>query len=48
MNPFDILETVQQDHLTCVWTFQHSQNSHFRDWVMDRIEHGTLLRKQVG
>ena len=45
LNPFAILESVQQDYLTYVRTFQRFQNPRIRDWVMDRIEHGTLLWK---
>ncbi len=45
MNPFDILANVQADYLTYVRTFQRFQNPTIRDWVMDRIEHGTLLWK---
>jgi len=45
MNPFEILGNVQGDYLTYVRTFQRFQNPQIRDWVMDRIEHGTLLWK---
>ncbi len=45
MNPFDTLANVQADYLTYVRTFQRFQNPEIRDWVMDRIEHGTLLWK---
>jgi hypothetical protein len=45
MNPFTTLSAVQQDYLTYVRTFQRFQNPAIHDWVMDRIEHGTLLWK---
>jgi hypothetical protein len=45
MNPFKVLANVQNDYLTYVRTFQRFQNRRIRDWVMDRIEHGTLLWK---
>ncbi|MGC9332652.1 MAG: DEAD/DEAH box helicase, partial [Anaerolineae bacterium] len=45
MNPFDILANVQDDYLAYVRTFQRFQSSRIRDWVMERIEHGTLLWK---
>jgi ATP-dependent helicase YprA (DUF1998 family) len=45
MNPFDVLSTVQQDYLTYVRTFQQFQNPEIRDWVLERVESGTLLWK---
>jgi ATP-dependent helicase YprA (DUF1998 family) len=45
MDPFEILDRVQRDYLTYVRTFQRFQNPRIQDWVMDRIEHGTLLWK---
>lgn len=45
LNPFDVLDNVQADYLTYVRTFQRFQNPRIRDWVMDRIQHGTLLWK---
>ncbi len=45
MNPFDILANVQDDYRTYVRTFQRFQNPRIRDWVMERIERGTLLWK---
>jgi len=45
LNPFQVLDAVQQDYLTYVRTFQHFQNPEIRDWVLERIEHGTLLWK---
>ena len=45
MNPFDTLANVQDDYLTYVRTFQRFQNARIRDWVMERIKHGTLLWK---
>ena len=45
MNPFTILENVRDDYLTYVRTFQRFQNPRIHDWVMERIEHGTLLWK---
>jgi len=45
MNPFEILRSVQQDYLTYVRTFQRFQNPQIRDWVLERVENGTLLWK---
>jgi len=45
MNPFEILEAVQQDYLTYVRTFQCFQNPQIRDWVLERVQSGTLLWK---
>ncbi len=45
MNPFEILTSVQDDYLTYVRTFQRFQNPRIHDWVMERIERGTLLWK---
>ena len=45
MNPFEILEAVQQDYLTYVRTFQRFQNPEIRDWVLEQVQSGTLLWK---
>jgi hypothetical protein len=45
-DPFATLQDVQRQYLTYVRTFQRFQNPEIRDWVMERIEHGTLLWKQ--
>jgi hypothetical protein len=45
MNPFTALSQIQQAYLTYVRTFQRFQNPEIHDWVMERIEHGTLLWK---
>jgi ATP-dependent helicase YprA (DUF1998 family) len=45
MNPFNILESVQADYLTYVRTFQQFQNPEIRDWVLERVQSGTLLWK---
>ena len=45
LNPFAVLKNVQSDYVTYVRTFQRFQNPQIREWVMDRIEHGTLLWK---
>ena len=45
MNPFTILSAVQQDYLTYVRTFQRFQNPEIRDWVLERVQSGTLLWK---
>ncbi|MBN1247611.1 MAG: DEAD/DEAH box helicase [Anaerolineae bacterium] len=45
MNPFDILDQVRRDYRTYVETFQRFQDPAIRDWVMARIENGTLLWK---
>ena len=45
MNPFAILSAVQQDYLTYVRTFQRFQNPEIRDWVLARVQSGTLLWK---
>jgi len=36
MNPFHILDAVQQDYLTYVRTFQRFQNPQIHDWVLER------------
>jgi len=45
MNPFTVLEHVQSEYRTYVQTFQRFQNPAIRDWVMERIQNGTLLWK---
>ena len=45
MNPFTILSAVQADYLTYVSTFQRFQNPEIRDWVLERVQSGTLLWK---
>ncbi len=45
MNPFDVLDQVRADYRTYVETFQRFQDPAIRDWVMARIENGTLLWK---
>jgi hypothetical protein len=45
LNPFEILRGVQQDYLTYVRTFQRFQDEKIRDWVLERVEKGTLLWK---
>jgi very-short-patch-repair endonuclease len=45
MNPFAVLDSVQSEYLTYVRTFQRFQNPQIRDWVMERVERGTLLWK---
>lgn len=40
MNPFDTLETVQQDYLTYVRTFQRFQILRISDWIAECIDHG--------
>ena len=37
MNPFETLQSVQQDYLTYVRTFQRFQNPQIRDWVLERV-----------
>jgi hypothetical protein len=44
-DPFRLLEVVQQDYLTYVRTFQQFQNPEIRDWVLERVQSGTLLWK---
>lgn len=43
MNPFSALKAVQQAYLTCVHTFQRSDNPTTSDWVAEQMERGTLL-----
>ena len=43
LDPFQILSAVQQDYLTYVRTFQRFQNPQIRDWVLERVQNGTLL-----
>jgi hypothetical protein len=45
LNPFTTLQHVQSDYLTYVQTFQRFQNPQIRDWVMERVQSGTLLWK---
>jgi hypothetical protein len=45
MNPFDVLQVVQQDYLTYVRTFQRFQNPEIQAWVLERVHSGTLLWK---
>lgn len=45
MNPFAVLQDVQQDYLTYVRTFQRFQNPEIQNWVLDQIQNGTLLWK---
>ncbi|MGC9522979.1 MAG: DEAD/DEAH box helicase [Anaerolineae bacterium] len=45
VNPFEVLEHVRADYRTYVETFQRFQDPAIRDWVMARIENGTLLWK---
>jgi superfamily II DNA or RNA helicase len=45
LDPFEILEEVQQQYLTYVRTFQQFQNPEIRDWVLERVHRGTLLWK---
>jgi hypothetical protein len=45
LNPFSVLSVVQSDYLTYVQTFQRFQNPEIRDWVLERVQNGTLLWK---
>lgn len=45
IDPFEVLEQVQQQYLTYVQTFQRFQNPEIRDWVLERVQNGTLLWK---
>ena len=45
LDPFEVLSAVQQDYLTYVRTFQRFQNPEIRDWVLERVQSGTLLWK---
>lgn len=45
INPFAILAQVQEEYRTYVQTFQQFQNPIIREWVMERIQNGTLLWK---
>ncbi|MGC9346933.1 MAG: DEAD/DEAH box helicase [Anaerolineae bacterium] len=45
VDPFKILEHVRADYRTYVETFQRFQDPAIRDWVMERIQNGTLLWK---
>lgn len=45
MNPFQVLRRVQEDYKAYVQTFQQIQNPDIREWVLQRIENGTLLWK---
>jgi len=45
VNPFEILAAVQRDYLTYVQTFQRFQNPEIREWVLERVQSGTLLWK---
>ena len=43
--PFEILSAAQRDYLTYVRTSQRFQNPEIRDWVLERVQSGTLLWK---
>lgn len=45
MNPFTTLAQIQHDYLTYVRTFQRFQNPEINDWVLERVQSGTLLWK---
>jgi len=45
LNPFAVLDRVQRQYLTYVRTFQRFQNPEIRDWVLERVQNGTLLWK---
>jgi len=45
MNSFAVLANVQQDYLAYISTFQRFQNPRIRDWVLKRVQSGTLLWK---
>jgi len=45
LDPFQVLDAVQCDYLTYVRTFQRFQNPEIRDWVLERVQSGTLLWK---
>lgn len=45
LNPFTTLQQVQDDYLTYVQTFQRFQNPVIQQWVMERVQNGTLLWK---
>ena len=46
MNPFAVLEEVQEAYLSYVHTFQKFNNPAIRDWVAERVRKGTLLWKE--
>ena len=46
MNPFAVLEQVQEAYLSYVHTFQKFNNPAIRDWVAERVRKGTLLWKE--
>lgn len=45
LDPFEVLGHVKEDYRTYVETFQRFQDTAIQDWVMARIENGTLLWK---
>jgi superfamily II DNA or RNA helicase/very-short-patch-repair endonuclease len=45
LDPFDILRQVQNDYLSYVRTFQRFQNPEIHEWVLERVENGSLLWK---
>lgn len=45
MNPFQALDQVQSAYLNYVTTFQKFKNPAIRDWVLQRVQGGTLLWK---
>lgn len=46
MNPFTVLDQVQEAYLSYVHTFQKFNNPAIRDWVAERVRKGTLLWKE--
>ncbi|MEA3351932.1 MAG: DEAD/DEAH box helicase [Chloroflexota bacterium] len=45
-DPFAVLKAAQDDYRKYVRTFQRIQNPIIRDWILDRVDSGTLLWKQ--
>ena len=46
MNPFSVLDNIQSAYRSYVTTLQKVANPAIRDWVGQRIAHGTLLWKE--
>lgn len=46
LDPFAVLKAAQEDYRKYVRTFQQVQNPIIRDWILDRVDSGTLLWKQ--
>lgn len=45
MDPFEALRNIQEDYKRYVFSYQKFKNPTIRDWVLERVDQGTLLWK---